>query len=467
METTPLLSLRNFPKATQLFETVFAFKHRVICYGGAIRGGKTFNILGCAVLLLRMYPGARIAIVRKDLEMLKKATLPSVRKVFPSNFLRLTNSTQYIWTADNQRYGGKINGEIFFFGENYEKDKELTRWDGLEVNFIIIDQLEGITQNGFTKALERVGAYIIPGIPKEQQPPPMILASLNPAKNWVKSLIYERWKAGTLPDAWTFIPAFITDNPFITEAYKKSLEQLRITNPQEYERRVLGNWDYADDPNALIDADSINDFFSNEYASRDSERRELRYISADVARYGRDKSVILVWEGFRIIDFVVLDKNSTVEFENKVLFLSRKYKVPRSRIIVDADGLGGGPVDHLKCKAFVNNSSAIGETVQEDQRISNSKIFANLKTQCAYLLAEYMNRGVLAWSLNDPLIKQTVKEELEQVREKHVGADKVKRLVPKEEVKLVLSRSPDWSDAILERMYFELKPRPRIWASSI
>lgn len=462
MTDSPLLSLKDFPKATQLFEAVFSFDYRVIIYGGAIRGGKTFNILGCAVVLLRMFPGARIAIVRKDLAMLKKATLPSVKKVFPSKFLKLIDSTSYIWEADNKQYGADLNGQIFFFGENYEKDKELTRWDGLEVNFILIDQLDGITQNGFTKALERVGAYIIPGLPKDQQPPPMILASLNPAKNWVKSLIYERWKAGTLPKTWTFIPAFITDNPFIPDAYKENLEQLRGTNPQEYERRVKGNWDYADDPSALIDPDAIKDFFSNEYT-----KGETAYISADVARYGRDKSVILVWKGLRIVDYLVLEQNSLKEFKDNVLFLARKYKVARSRIIIDSDGLGGGPVDEIKCKAFVNNSEAMGKTILELQKVPNNQIYANLKTQCGYLLAEYMNRGALAWELNDPLIEQMVKEELEQIREMHVGADRKKRLVPKEEVKLVLGRSPDFSDAILERMFFEINPRPKISAATM
>lgn len=451
-EAKQLLSLDNFPKAQQLFRTVFAFNHNVIFYGGAVRGGKTFNLLGCLVLLMRMYPGARAAIVRKDSEMLKRATLPSVKKVFPKNFLRLIDASTYRWEADNRRYGADINGEVFFFGENFDRDKELTRWDGLEVNFILIDQIEGITLQGFTKAIERVGSYVIPGIPKEEQPPPIIMASLNPAKNWVKSLVYDRWKAGTLPEKWTFIPAFITDNPFIPESYKENLEQLRITNPREYERRVKGNWDYADDPSALIDADKLKDMLTNEYVEEGTA-----YITADVARFGRDCSVIMIWKGFRVVDIEIIEKSRTTYFEARVKFHADKYKVPRSRIIIDADGIGGGPVDHLRTRAFVNNGRAIGKTMVEGKNVKNSDIYANLKTQCSYLFAQYVNEGKIFWSIRDPDITQRMIEEVEQIREKNPGADAKKRIIPKDEIKLVLGRSPDLSDSLIERMYFVLK----------
>jgi len=452
MDPNTLLSLENFPKAKELFRAVFSFKYNVIFYGGAVRGGKTFNLLGCLVLLLRMYPGARAAIVRKDSEMLKRATLPSVKKVFPPNFLRLIDATSYRWEADNRRYGAPLNGEVFFFGENYERDKELTRWDGLEVNFILIDQIEGITKEGFTKALERVGSYFIPGIPKEKQPPPIILASLNPSKNWIKSLVYDRWKEGQLPDKWTFIPAFITDNPFVPDSYKESLEQLKTTNPREYARRVLGDWNYADDPSALVDPDRLNDMTTNEYVEEGSS-----YITADVARFGRDSSVILVWKGFKVVDIEIIEKSKTTYFERRVKELARKYQVSRSHIIIDADGVGGGPVDHLQCRGFVNNSRAIGKTRVEGKNIKNSEIYANLKTQCGYLLAQYINDGKIHWAIQDPDLSAKMKEEVEQIREKSPGSDNKRRLVPKDEVKKVLGRSPDISDSLIERMFFVLK----------
>lgn len=461
-KTKQIASLENFPKAQELIQSVFGFQYNVVFYGGAIRGGKTFNCLLALVLLLRMFPGSRAAIIRKDMEMLKRSTLPTVKKVFPENFIRLKNSTSYIWECNNQRYGGELNSEVFFFGENYEKDKELTRWDGLEVNFILMDQVEGMTQAGFTKALERVGAYFIPGIPKEKQPPPIILASLNPAKNWIKPLVYDRWIADTLPPTWKFIQAKITDNPHVPQGYLDSLEQMRITSPKEYTRRVEGDWNYGDDPSALIKDDSINNFFTNDFIDG---KNELTYISADVARYGGDKSVILVWRGLAVVDYVVMDKNSLDEFSAKVLFLSRKYNVPRSRIIIDSDGIGAGPVDTVKSKAFVAQSSAIGfHTTQNNQKIPNRDLFDNLKTQCGYKLAELMNADLMSWILKDEEHKQATREELAQVRERYVGADRKKSLVRKEEIKLVLGRSSDFSDTILMRMFFELKKRPNMKA---
>jgi phage terminase large subunit len=458
-EMAKILDASNYPKAQELFETVFSFEKNIIFYGGAIRGGKTFNLLGALVLLLRMFPGSRAAIIRKDFEMLKKSTLPSAKKVFPSNFLRLKDSSRYIWEADSKQYGAPLNGEVFFFGENYEKDKELSRFDGLEINFAIIDQIEGITPQGFSKVIERTGSYFIPGLKETEQPPPIILASLNPARNWVKSLVYDRFQKGRLPQNWAYIPAKITDNPFVPQSYLNSLEQLKLTSPKEYLRRVEGDWNYGDDPSALIDSEALEDMFSNDFKNPSS----VKYISADVARYGRDKSIILVWKGFEVIDFEEISsdkekkKGSTVYFENRVKFYAKKYNVTRSYIAIDADGIGGGPVDHLKCRGFVNNSRAIGKTIVQGKNIKNSEVYQNLKTQCAYLLAQKINQNILFWKNCPEEVKASVIEELSFIREETPGSDRKKRIIPKDKIKQLLGKSPDWADAIIIRMLFTFK----------
>jgi len=66
---------------------------------------------------------------------------------------------------------------MFFFAEGYEKDKDLTRWDGLEVNFILLEQIEGLQEITLQKAMERVGSYVIHG---KKQPAPLILITVNP-----------------------------------------------------------------------------------------------------------------------------------------------------------------------------------------------------------------------------------------------------------------------------------------------
>ena len=59
---------------------------------------------------------------------------------------------------------------------------------------------------------------------------------------------------------------------------------------------------------------------------------------------------------------------------------------------------------------------------------------------------------------NNTLIKDNLTKELEQVRRDKIDKDTKLALVPKEKVKQMLGRSPDYSDALMMRMYYELKP---------
>jgi hypothetical protein len=52
------------PKQTEFLEIVIAGKHRIVAYGGAIRGGKTYSGLFALILLSKMYPGSKWIVVR-------------------------------------------------------------------------------------------------------------------------------------------------------------------------------------------------------------------------------------------------------------------------------------------------------------------------------------------------------------------------------------------------------------------
>ena len=55
-------------------------------------------------------------------------------------------------------------------------------------------------------------------------------------------------------------------------------------------------------------------------------------------------------------------------------------------------------------------------------------------------------------------VKQWIIEELEQVKQKALDSDMKKGVVPKDKVKELIGRSPDFSDTIMMREYFDLKP---------
>ncbi len=232
-----LLQLDNFPKAAQFINAVLSQKYRVICFGGAIRSGKTFNAIGSLVLLHKAFPGSRSIIVRENLDILRKNTLPSCEKAVPSNFVRqFKGDPQFEWTFTN-------SSRMFFFAEGYEKDKNYDRWNGLEVNFILLEQVEELQKMSLEKALERIGSYVIPN---GEQPQPLVIMTVNPTRTWAKELIYDRYIDGTLPDKWLYIPALLTDNPFIPDNFKEGLQELKRVNPVRYQRYVEGDWEVQD-----------------------------------------------------------------------------------------------------------------------------------------------------------------------------------------------------------------------------
>ena len=125
--------------------------------------------------------------------------------------------------------------------------------------------------------------------------------------------------------------------------------------------------------------------------------------------------------------------------------LQQTYSVPLHNIIIDEDGVGGGAKDYLRCKGFVNNSRPL-----------KKENYSNLKTQCYYKLADVINKGQIGITCPDVADKQAIIEELEQVKTKDADKDNKLQIIPKEVVKDMIGRSPDYSDAMAMRMYYEI-----------
>jgi phage terminase large subunit len=191
-----------------------------------------------------------------------------------------------------------------------------------------------------------------------------------------------------------------------------------------------------------MDFEKIQNIFTNEFI----EGGQM-YISADIARFGSDKMVIMVWSGFRVVDIQTLNKSSITEIAQLIRDLANKYKVPLSNIIADEDGVGGGVVDILRCKGFVNNSKPL---LVENQIVQ----YQNLKTQCYFKLAELVQSDSLFVKCNDFSVVDEITKELEQVKRDKIDSDGKLQIVSKEMVKQSIGRSPDYSDALMMRMYF-------------
>ena len=265
---------------------------------------------------------------------------------------------------------------------------------------------------------------------------PTMALTGNPKKNWTYSTFYLPSKNGTLPENIKFIQALYGDNYHTADQYGKQLASIQDNSTKE--RLMFGNWEYDADPATLIDYETINNLFSNIYADKGRKR-----IVADIARYGSDRAIITTWEGFHLIEYFAFNISSTVDIKNAINALRMKHKIQSSDILVDEDGIGGGIVDDLRCKGFVNNSKP-----------SNAN-YQNLKSECGYTLAEKISQIYIACDLPEKE-KEMIMQELGMLKTYDADKDGKLRILPKEKIKENIGRSPDWLDCFIMRMWYEV-----------
>jgi hypothetical protein len=433
----------NFQPNIKQFKALEILKDKEtteLFYGGGAGGGKTY--LGCSWLIISslQYPGSRWAMCRAKLKILKQTTLLTFFDICRSWGLERDNDYKYItdekivWNNTTEIY----LKDLFF----YPSDPEFDSLGSTEFTGGYIDECSEVTIKSKNILMSRLRYKL-----DEFGIIPKLLITSNPAKNFLYTQYYMPYKQNKLPVFRKFIPALVQDNPKISKHY---IENLRKLDEISKQRLLYGNFEYDDDPSKLMDYKSIVDLWTNKV----EVKGEQKYISCDVARMGVDSTVIIYWEGMRIVKIwshPLTKVNETIDLIDEI---RADNGVQRSHIIVDEDGVGGGVVDLMEnVIGFVNNSKPI-ETKNE----KNPKNYSNLKTQCYFLLADKVNRGEIQIKDNNSIIKELLIQDLEQVKQKDIDKDEQRiRLVGKEEVKENIGRSCDYSDAMMMRMYFELK----------
>ena len=271
---------------------------------------------------------------------------------------------------------------------------------------------------------------------------PRCLYTCNPAHNWVKHEFRDPHVQGTLDPSRKFVQALLRDNPYITKHYKANLERLP---KRDRDRLLFGNWDYEDDPAQLMNHESIAALFVNEHVTPEGKK----YMSCDGARFGKDKTIIRIWHGYKCILREEMTKASTVEVAERIKELGGRLSVPRPHTIIDEDGIGGGVLDQLPgAKGFIAASSPV--------RAKATEKYDSLKTQCAYKLAELVNEFRFYEPVERVANMELLSEELAEVKEKNLDRDGKRTLVGKDKMKQALGRSPDDLDTYIMRAYFEI-----------
>lgn len=241
--TQPVIDLSRNPKQWEFFLEVSKASNglspfRKFHYGGAIRGGKTFIILGCMIRLADRFPGSKGHVIRDDFPNLQATTIPSLEKI-------IKHSPNWKWNREKANYFAyhKNDSKIYFKPENYARDPELNDFLGLETNWIFYEQIEQLKQKTYEIGNSRLGSWYI-----DPMPPAMAFSSFNPTQLWPKQEFYLKYINGTLPKDVYFQTALPSDNAFVTddqwsnwgnmgERYQKQFIQGDWTNFDETDNR--------------------------------------------------------------------------------------------------------------------------------------------------------------------------------------------------------------------------------------
>lgn len=416
-------------------------------YGGSGMSGKTQLECFYAMFNCLAYPDTRWMIGRSELKNLKATTLQTLLKTFA--FYGLKFNQDYFWNDKESFYYFPNQSRIICRDTKYyPSDPLFTDLGGLELTGAILDESVENTVDVINILTSRVNRWNN----KKYDIPAKILEGFNPAKNHVNERYWKPYREGTETKDTKFVRALCTDNPH-PDAKAWAENVLKTGDKQTIERLYNGNFDYDDNDNSLLSYDKITDCFTNSFV----EPGEM-FISSDIA-ITNDKFVVIVWSGLRIKEITAINNASKpvetvvngimtrivdytplkAEYDR----LSNKWKVPRSNICYDADGIG------KDVKEFM--SGAVGLHTGQGSIYPE---FFNLRSELLCKLAEMINSNKLYFDCYlEPKIKETIINELGLIKRKSLPGEKI-RIITKAEMKDLNRHSPDLLDALAYRMLF-------------
>ena len=268
----------------------------------------------------------------------------------------------------------------------------------------------------------------------------------------------------------TFIPGSIYDNKELLKVDPAYLGNLLAQDEDTKAQLLDGNWKLRSDGSGVFDPLKVRDLFTNFITDR-----TRKYITCDAARFGRDLMVIFVWEGFQVVRIVFAKKSDDRMIVDLIEKQRREWIIPKSNVVVDQDGVGGGVVALGGYRGFSGGAAAM-----KDKRTGVKENYKNTKTQCFYRIAERTLQGtvgVICTNENCILIEESnremrglsfmlggkmynvvelIQKQLRAIKKKNPDMDGKKQINDKEEQKAILGMSPDFADTFMMREWFEL-----------
>ena len=257
----------------------------------------------------------------------------------------------------------------------------------------------------------------------------------------------------------TFVPGRLEENVILERAnpnYRASLMALPLN---ERLQLLYGRWRTVENDDAILfHRGPLEDLFTNDFVRKTG----VRYITADIAMEGRDQFVIIVWDGWVIIEVIRIPKSDGAMVLEKLKSVAHHWKVPGRNICFDSSGMGGYLQGFLRNSVpFFGGDSPMEEQFAKtyEQEGHEKPRYNNLRTQCYYKLAQILEECDIYCEYDDPVFARELKAELRATKKGDTGIDAKRAIIPKDEIKAILGRSPDLADAVSMRVRFDLTPK--------
>jgi hypothetical protein len=255
------------------------------------------------------------------------------------------------------------------------------------------------------------------------------------------------------PKSRTFIPARVTDNPYLNNDANYVAQLQKLPEPLR-SAMLYGDFSLAlsDKPQQVFPSQWVREAtvrWQEQTSNPATRNRSLTALGVDVSRAGQDATIVFKRYGSFYDQPVLIPPEQTRTGPDVALQLL-KHRQEGTQMVIDANGVGASVYDHLH-KALGFNApevqAYVGSTSSNRRDKSNHLGFVNRRSEAYWLLREALdpsasNKYKIAIPPDDELV-----QELQTITwTEQSGKIKV---VPKVDVVKMLGRSPDKLDALV------------------
>lgn len=258
----------------------------------------------------------------------------------------------------------------------------------------------------------------------------------------------------------TFVKAALEDNVKLLSSDPSYVANLAGQDEEQRMRDLDGNWNWKNTGTDLIKMADLDAVFDNSIQEGDGKRR----ASCDIAFTGGDNLVMWLWQGWHIIDLFVCrtDARTVVATVKEKL---AEWGVLEENMTYDLNGVGQYFKGYFPdAQPFNNMAAPIAQDRNDAKGIKY--LYANLKSQCAYLFyKKIMDKEI---SIEPRLLEQKysgngfenrplrdiLQKERKCFRRSRDSEDKGFALIKKSEMKKIVGHSPDFWESLFYIMVF-------------